>query len=108
MCVIFKLVLHSSPCLFKGVSELENLCQHDCRFKQMLIFRQIRFISDPKGDFTSALELDFDATAIFGNRRSVRYALVTQDGKVESTHAEPDRTGVDGMASSTKFSKTTS
>jgi len=60
----------------------------------------IRFIADPKGEFTSALDLDFDATAIFGNRRSVRYALVTRDGKVKSTHIEPERTAVDVSAAS--------
>lgn len=54
----------------------------------------IRFIADPSGEFTKALELDFDATKIFGNHRSKRYALVIQNGKVKSTHIEPDGTGV--------------
>lgn len=62
-----------------------------------LILHQIRFIADPKAEFTSALDLDFDATAIFGNRRSVRYALIIEDGKVKSTHIEPERTSVDGI-----------
>lgn len=43
---------------------------------------QLRFIADPTAEFTKALELDFDATKIFGNVRSKRYALVVEDGKV--------------------------
>lgn len=57
---------------------------------------KIRFLGDPAGEFTKALELDFDSTAIFGNRRSKRYALVLEDGKVKSVHVEPDNTGTDG------------
>ncbi|EFX03881.1 tsa family protein [Grosmannia clavigera kw1407] len=53
----------------------------------------IRFLGDPAGEFTKALDLDFDATPIFGNPRSKRYALVIRDGKVESAHVEPDNTG---------------
>lgn len=34
---------------------------------------------------------------MFGNDRSKRYALVTEDGKVKEVHVEPDNTGVDGM-----------
>ncbi|KAK5721176.1 hypothetical protein LTR17_014817 [Elasticomyces elasticus] len=53
---------------------------------------------DPDGKsgaaFTKALELDFDGTAIFGQPRSKRYALVVDDGKVKSIHVEPDNTGV--------------
>ncbi|KAI1344411.1 AhpC/TSA family protein [Xylariaceae sp. FL0016] len=53
----------------------------------------IRFIADPTGDFTKALDLGFDAPAIFGGMRAKRYALVIKDGKVESVHVEPDNTG---------------
>ncbi|KAI5920559.1 Redoxin [Camillea tinctor] len=55
----------------------------------------IRFLADPSGVFTKALELDFDASAFFGNERSKRYALVVKDGKVKSVHVEPDSTGTD-------------
>ncbi|KAF3763791.1 Redoxin-domain-containing protein [Cryphonectria parasitica EP155] len=59
----------------------------------------IRFLADPVAEFTKALDLDFDATKIFGNVRSKRYALVTEDGKVKSTHIESDGTGTnDSMA----------
>ncbi|KAI0017097.1 Redoxin [Xylariomycetidae sp. FL0641] len=53
----------------------------------------IRFLADPTGAFTKALDLGFDATAVFGNMRAKRYALVVKDGKVESVHVEPDSTG---------------
>ncbi|KAI1636129.1 Redoxin [Biscogniauxia mediterranea] len=55
----------------------------------------IRFLADPTGAFTKALELDFDASPFFGNERAKRYALVIKDGKVKSIHVEPDNTGTD-------------
>ena len=56
----------------------------------------IRFLADPHAAFTNALDLAFDGTAIFGQPRSKRYALVVDNGKVTSVHVEPDNTGVDG------------
>ncbi|KAI0475453.1 Redoxin [Xylariaceae sp. FL0804] len=54
----------------------------------------IRFLADPTGEFTKALELGFDdAAPVFGGMRAKRYALVIKDGKVESIHVEPDNTG---------------
>ncbi|KAF4535711.1 Tsa family protein [Lasiodiplodia theobromae] len=58
----------------------------------------IRFIADPAGSFTKALDLSFDSRAIFGNERSKRYALVVEDGKVKEAHVEPDNTGVNVSA----------
>ncbi|CAN8104931.1 unnamed protein product [Discula destructiva] len=59
----------------------------------------MRFLADSTGAFTKALELDFDATKVFGNHRSKRYALVVENGKVKSTHVESDGTGTnDSMA----------
>ena len=57
---------------------------------------QIRFLGDPQAAFTDALDLSFDATAIFGQPRSKRYALLIEDGKVKEAHVEPDNTGVNG------------
>ncbi|KAK2768701.1 hypothetical protein FQN54_000557 [Arachnomyces sp. PD_36] len=54
----------------------------------------IRFLGDPTGEFTQALDLAFDSTAIFGNQRSKRYALLIEDGKVKEAFVEPDNTGV--------------
>lgn len=56
----------------------------------------IRFLADPKAEFTTALDLAFDATAIFGQPRSKRYALVVENGKVKEAHVEPDNTGMSG------------
>lgn len=53
----------------------------------------IRFLGDPSGAFTRALDLGFDGSAIFGGMRGKRYALLIEDGKVKSAHVEPDNTG---------------
>ena len=60
----------------------------------------MRFLGDPTGQFTEALDLSFDSSAIFGNNRSKRYALLVEDGKVKEAFVEPDNTGVNGMPSS--------
>jgi hypothetical protein len=57
----------------------------------------IRFLADPHGELTSALDLSFDGAAIFGNARSKRYALVVENGKVTQAHVEPDNTGLNGV-----------
>ncbi|KAM0719036.1 hypothetical protein Q7P37_004941 [Cladosporium fusiforme] len=66
----------------------------------------IRFLADPHGELTSALDLSFDGSAIFGNARSKRYALVVEDGKVTQAHVEPDNTGLNGKLSSSNPSFT--
>jgi len=58
----------------------------------------IRFLGDPSGNFTRALDVEFDSAALLGNNRSKRYALVTEDGKVKKVNIEPDNTGVDVSA----------
>ena len=64
---------------------------------------QIRFLADPSGDFTSALDLGLDGKAIFGGMRSKRYALEVNEGKVTKVHVEPDGTGVNGESSASFF-----
>ncbi|KAL2210869.1 Redoxin [Sarocladium strictum] len=54
---------------------------------------QIRFLGDPAAEFTKALDLDWDASAAFGNARGKRYALKIEDGKVKEAHVEPDNAG---------------
>jgi 2-Cys peroxiredoxin 5 len=54
----------------------------------------IRFLGDPAGEFTKAWDVDFDASALLGNHRSKRYAVVTEDGKAVKVAVEPDNTGV--------------
>ncbi|KAJ5482910.1 hypothetical protein N7539_006356 [Penicillium diatomitis] len=58
----------------------------------------IRFLGDPSGKFTEALDLTFESSSIFGNDRSKRYALLVEDGKVKEAFVEPDNTGVDVSA----------
>ncbi|KAJ5232051.1 hypothetical protein N7468_005007 [Penicillium chermesinum] len=58
----------------------------------------IRFLGDPTGQFTEALDLSFDSTAIFGNKRSKRYALLVEDGKVKEAFVEPDNAGLNVSA----------
>ncbi|KAI0876180.1 Redoxin [Hypoxylon argillaceum] len=55
----------------------------------------IRFLADPTGAFTKALDLGFDVIPVFGHTRAKRYALVIEGGKVKSVHVEPDNTGTD-------------
>ncbi|KAI0534752.1 AhpC/TSA family protein [Xylaria digitata] len=55
----------------------------------------IRFLADPTGAFTKALDVGFDVIPVFGHTRAKRYALVIEDGKVKSVHIEPDNTGTD-------------
>ncbi|KAJ5086890.1 hypothetical protein NUU61_008197 [Penicillium alfredii] len=54
----------------------------------------VRFLGDPTGKFTEALDLSFDSTSIFGNHRSKRYALLVEDGKVKDAFVEPDNAGL--------------
>ncbi|PQE14470.1 TSA family protein [Rutstroemia sp. NJR-2017a BBW] len=58
----------------------------------------IRFLGDPTASFTTAADLSFDGSAIFGGPRSKRYAMVIEDGKVKALHVEPDNTGLDVSA----------
>lgn len=59
---------------------------------------QVKFLADPSGEFTSSLDLLFDASKFFGNKRSKRYALLVEDGKVTKSFIEPDNTSVDVSA----------
>lgn len=43
---------------------------------------KLRFIADSTGDLSKKLDLSFDATAMLGNERSKRYAMLVHDGKV--------------------------
>jgi len=52
-----------------------------------------RFLADPTGKYTKALDLAFDGSAIFGGDRSKRYTLLVENGKVTSVNVEPDNTG---------------
>ncbi|KAK1757220.1 Redoxin-domain-containing protein [Echria macrotheca] len=53
----------------------------------------VRFLADPSGQYTRALDLAFDGSAIFGGDRSKRYSMIVEDGKVKELYVEPDNTG---------------
>lgn len=54
----------------------------------------IRFMADPDGKFTRALDMEFNSAPVLGTNRSKRYAIVVEDGKVKSVNVEPDNTGL--------------
>ncbi|KAJ5190374.1 Redoxin [Penicillium cinerascens] len=58
----------------------------------------VRFLGDPSGQFTEALDLSFESSAIFGNNRSKRYALLVENGKVKEAFVEPDNIGLNVSA----------
>lgn len=57
---------------------------------------KIRFLGDPSGAFTRAMDTEFESTKVFGQNRSKRYVATIEDGKVKKVFIEPDNTGVDG------------
>lgn len=59
---------------------------------------QVRFLADSRGEFSEQLDVLFDATKVFGNKRSKRYVLLADDGKVTQAFVEPDNTSVDVSA----------
>ncbi|KAF2108683.1 AhpC/TSA family protein [Lophiotrema nucula] len=58
----------------------------------------IRFLADPSLNFTNALDLAFEANAVFGGPRGKRYVLVVDNGAVKEAHVEPDNTGLNVSA----------
>ncbi|KAN0121708.1 Redoxin [Hyaloscypha variabilis] len=58
----------------------------------------IRFLGDPSGAFTRALDVEFEAAPLLGTNRSKRYAIVVENGKVKSVDIEPDNIGVNVSA----------
>lgn len=40
------------------------------------------------------LDMEFDGSALFGGKRSKRYAIIIEQGKVKTIAVEPDNTGV--------------
>lgn len=65
---------------------------------------QIRFLGDPTGKFSEALDVTFDSASIFGNQRSKRYALLVENGKVKEAFVEPDNAGVNGITQHCAYS----
>ena len=50
-------------------------------------------LADPAGTFTDAVDLAVDL-AVLGGKRSKRYSMIVEDGKVIELNIEPDNTGL--------------
>ena len=50
---------------------------------------KVRMLADGNGEFTRAVGLELDASGFGMGKRSQRYAMVLNDGKVEQLHVEP-------------------
>lgn len=50
-------------------------------------------LADTNGEFTEAVDLSVNL-AVLGGKRSKRYSMVIEDGKVTSLNVEPDNTGL--------------
>ena len=48
----------------------------------------IEFIADPNGEFTKQIGLDIDLTAAGLGKRSKRYSMLVEDGKVKQVFVE--------------------
>merc|ERR1711884_817063 len=46
-----------------------------------------------EGEFTKAMEVDLDVTAVLGNVRCKRFSIMVEDGKATKVNIEPDGTG---------------
>ncbi|CAG5123426.1 unnamed protein product [Candidula unifasciata] len=55
---------------------------------------KIRFLADTTGAFAKALDLTLDLTAVLGNVRNKRFALVAENGVVKGINVEPDGAGL--------------
>jgi len=55
---------------------------------------KVKMLADPRAEFTKAIELDLDLTAVLGTVRSKRYAMLVEDGVVKALEVEPDNTGL--------------
>lgn len=65
---------------------------------------KVRMIADGNGDFTKALGLTMDGSGFGMGQRSQRYALITNDGKVEHVLVEPGP-GLDVSSADSVLSK---
>ncbi|XSG81001.1 MAG: peroxiredoxin [Methyloligella sp. ZOD6] len=50
---------------------------------------KVTFLADPDAEFTKAIGMDFDASAVGLGTRSKRYAMLVEDGVVKVLNIEP-------------------
>ncbi|XP_014214768.1 peroxiredoxin-5, mitochondrial [Copidosoma floridanum] len=54
---------------------------------------KVRMLADPTGAFTDAVDLAVDLP-VLGGKRSKRYSMIVENGKVTELNVEPDNTGL--------------
>jgi len=54
---------------------------------------KIRMLADTLGEFTKAVDLQLDLSAVLGTVRSKRYSLLVENGVVTRVNVEPDGKG---------------
>jgi peroxiredoxin 5 len=82
----------------KGVSEIFCISVNDpfvmaAWGKEHGAAGKVRMLADPKAEFTDAIDLGMDISAL-GGKRSKRYSMVVENGKVKEINVEPDNTGL--------------
>jgi peroxiredoxin len=78
----------------KGIQEIVCLSVNDAFVmdawgKAQGAAGKVRMLADGNGEFTRAVGLELDASGFGMGKRSQRYAMVANDGKVEQLHVEP-------------------
>ena len=54
----------------------------------------VTMLADTCGDFTKAVDLELDLSAVLGTVRSKRFSIVVENGKAVKVNVEPDGTGL--------------
>ncbi|ORZ20110.1 Redoxin-domain-containing protein [Lobosporangium transversale] len=62
--------------------------------KHLEVGDKITMLADPQGNFVKGLGLDFDASAALGGRRSKRFAMILENGRITKLFVEPNNTGL--------------
>jgi len=55
---------------------------------------KIRMLADPRAEFTKAVGMELDLTAVLGTVRSKRYSMIVEDNVVKAINVEADGTGL--------------
>ena len=81
-------VMQADDILAKGVDRIACIAVNDAFVmgawgKDQSAGGKVRMLADGNGDFTKALGLELDASGFGMGKRSKRYAMIVNDGKVE-------------------------
>ena len=94
---------HADKILQKGVDAIICLSVNDAFVmgawgKEKGAGGKVLMFADGNGDFTKALGMDFDGSAFGMGTRSLRYAMIVEDGVVKEFHKEenPSKATVSG------------